>query len=693
MPISLEKLFLSLIPLPIVYVLYRKHLTAGNIGKFFLEALLSGILLGSLIVLLSSFTNELFPTKNKILIGFVHAAVLEKGGAFLLILLLVPLIKAGNRLIDAVSFGMFFGLGFSMLENIFYAMQIKSATVLLVRTFSAVPIHVSTCGIIAYFLALSRFSKYRFDKSIFFLVALFFPIVLHGIYDTSLLLGKKYTYLIGPELVFLIFVLEYLTAHSLSFPDHDELRIRNMGLEDWQTTKKQAEYDRWILKSMGKRNEEYVPFFKFHITRFQWLLIFFFVSISLTSLFFQNDITRYFNIPLKTEEKFTLFVLFPAILSFSTVLIGSINSLYFENSIIRIPIISDVQIFENSQDTQVSQVTCMDISATNCFLKTLEPIGKDKEFQFSFRYTSRESPLIKGAVLWENHEDLLMPIGSIVRFTSSARGFKRFIFGYYLFKLWKGLQFNLRLPGFYKIRKFFVKVNTVMEDYNSYAEGTIIYKQGEPGEHFYLLRKGKVEEYRVNESGERFLVNEVYPGEVFGEMSVVTGRSRRTSAECAEDSVIAIADANNLEALFESNPGMSYRLVNSLSHRIQAMEEHLYEQPASQNNAETFYQERWEKANQALDTILNPNAKWLLLGPEGCIQNISANFLKLTLYSRTKLIGQELEFLFGENFEPYPGEQSVELFRKNTRKAIPLQVHISDVSTDVAYLLLIKVVK
>lgn len=687
--IAFSEFFLSVVPIPVVYVLYFKYLKLGRIRNYYLESMLSGILLASLIILISPYINQYFSSKSKVITGFFHAALIEKGGAFIFLYLIIPRIKAGNRMIESVSFGMFFGLGFSLLENIFYSMQINENAILFVRTFSAVPVHVSTCGFISYFLALSRLSAYRISKVLYFSIAFIAPVLFHGIYDTSLLMGGFFTYIIGPELVLLIVILEYMNAHSLSYPDADELHIKKIGLEDWQAIKNQNQYDRWILRSMGKKNEEYVPFFRFNISPIKLLMVVFFLSFSIMSLFFQKELNQFLKISLKTEEKFTLFILFPLILSFSTIAIGSINSLYFENSIIRIPIISDVEFF-NSKGISILQLTCMEISGMNCFLKTFEPIKQQEELEFTFSYANRESPTARGDVIWENHEDLMQPIGTIIRFSQTNRGFRRFLLGYYIFKIWKGIFFYLKLPGFHKVRKFFVKANTVMEDYNNFTEKTVIYEEGQPGDNFYLLRKGKVEEYRYNENGEKLLVNEVLPGEVFGEMAVVTGKIRKTTAICVEDSIIAIANAVNLEALFENNPQISTQLVHTMATRIQAMEEHIYSSYQSENQAETFLQQRWQKANQILDIFINEKSNWILIDQQGEIQDFSSGALKKTGYSRNSLLKKPIELLFGPEFAIYPGEQEVELHKNRKKKTITCRIETVDIATEANYKLLIK---
>jgi hypothetical protein len=56
----------------------------------------------------------------------------------------------------------------------------------------------------------------------------------HGIYDSCLLIGNQITYIIGPELVFLILALEYLMARAIALPHTNELQSQKLSLEDWE---------------------------------------------------------------------------------------------------------------------------------------------------------------------------------------------------------------------------------------------------------------------------------------------------------------------------------------------------------------------------------------------------------------------------------------------------------------------------
>ena len=190
------------------------------------------------------------------------------------------------------------------------------------------------------------------------------------------------------------------------------------------------------------------------------------------------------------------------------------------------------------------------------------------ELEISYLYSDFKSPAIKGKVVWDNHEDFDRPMGSIIRFEKLPVGFKRFLFQYQLYKLGKGILYNLKFPGFKKIRKLFVKESTVMEHNNYFTAGTILFRENDSGNKFYLLKKGSIEVCKHTESGEKITLGFVEAGQIFGEMSILGNQPRSATAICMTNCVVATADGNNLEALIKGNPDFSLKLIQTLATRI-----------------------------------------------------------------------------------------------------------------------------
>ena len=66
-----------------------------------------------------------------------------------------------------------------------------------------------------------------------------------------------------------------------------------------------------------------------------------------------------------------------------------------------------------------------------------------------------------------------------------------------------------------------------------YEAGQYIFRQGEPGNHFYMIAEGEVEVIREHSSGEQTVLARLSKGEYFGEMALLTYGRRNASVRCA----------------------------------------------------------------------------------------------------------------------------------------------------------------
>ena len=144
--LTFEKIFLSLLPIPLSLLLYQRHFLKSSRFTVFLDAFLYGILQAALLLLVFPWIDDFVPSDTKIFTGFVNAALFEKSSAFLFLYILLKKQYTHLNVNESVCFGMFLGIGFSALENIFYAIQTNSSMIFL-RMFTSVPIHITMCEI------------------------------------------------------------------------------------------------------------------------------------------------------------------------------------------------------------------------------------------------------------------------------------------------------------------------------------------------------------------------------------------------------------------------------------------------------------------------------------------------------------------------------------------------------------------
>jgi CRP-like cAMP-binding protein/RsiW-degrading membrane proteinase PrsW (M82 family) len=569
-----EKLFIALLPVPAFYFIYYRYFTfIPEYGKH-LEALLSGVAYAFVILLISPYIDPLLPLTNPIAAGFIKAALIEKIGAFA-ILLIIHMYYPNFSVMEAVISSMIFGIGFSAVENIGYAMSF-GYNIIILRILYSVPLHMTTCGIMGYYLGLRRMSSTISYRTIYSIKGLIFAVILHGIFDSVLLLGGYMSFATSPFLILLVIILEVLLARSQTMIPSSICWALQLRFEDWLSIERQPKFDRWILQSMGMPNTVSEPFF-------QWrpgLLRFFFVIMSMIAamagLAFRDEATSSLGVNLRPEEQLILLGIFPFSIGIILILVGAINPDFFKNSKISIPIISDVEVKRQGAFEEI--LVTYDITAANCFLKTAEPLGlgTKKEVRFVFPHFSSQD--ITGTVIWENHSNPHTPLGTIVRLDNIPIAFiLKFYARYSLFKLRKGIIFNLRLPGFESIRKLFMRPISTMQDVRVFEAGKIIYSEGESGKEFYLLKKGSVIFYKTKENGEIITIDTIEGEQIFGEMAIIGNIMRDSTARCVTDCVVAIGDRENLKALIRHNTDVAISLLETLAHRLQLSEKVLFE--------------------------------------------------------------------------------------------------------------------
>ena len=171
-----------------------------------LRLLLKSLLAGALSVIPVMFVNSWldgfkihFTGLTQIgYIAFIVAAFVEESFKFIALYFLIWKNKEFNEKFDGIVYAVFISLGFALVENIMYVTSYGESTGY-VRALTAVPAHALFAVAMGYYFAFAKFSKKQ--KPYYLFMALFIPIMLHGIYD-FLLMSQMNIYL----LIFIPFI-------------------------------------------------------------------------------------------------------------------------------------------------------------------------------------------------------------------------------------------------------------------------------------------------------------------------------------------------------------------------------------------------------------------------------------------------------------------------------------------------------
>ena len=102
-------------------------------------------------------------------------------------------------------------------------------------------------------------------------------------------------------------------------------------------------------------------------------------------------------------------------------------------------------------------------------------------------------------------------------------------------------------------------------------KGEILFREGEHGEHFYVVMDGELQILLGIDSEEEMPLNSLGPGEYLGEMSLlIPGGARTATARAKSDVVLFSISHTEFSILLEHNPVMVQALVRVLSERLGA---------------------------------------------------------------------------------------------------------------------------
>lgn len=119
--------------------------------------------------------------------AFITAALLEESAKAFVLRRFFYTNPAFDEVLDGIVYAMCVSLGFAFAENLLYGLS--NTSVLILRAFSAVPLHASATGIMGYWYGLAKRSGNPRLSRRMMRVGLAWAVGLHGFYNFFLMLG------------------------------------------------------------------------------------------------------------------------------------------------------------------------------------------------------------------------------------------------------------------------------------------------------------------------------------------------------------------------------------------------------------------------------------------------------------------------------------------------------------------------
>lgn len=143
-----------------------------------------------------------------------------------------------------------------------------------------------------------------------------------------------------------------------------------------------------------------------------------------------------------------------------------------------------------------------------------------------------------------------------------------------------------------------------------FNRGQVIFREGQSAKQAYLIRAGRVAIYKEVD-GRKIFVAHMVPGQILGEMAIITGEPRSASAEAAEFCELLVMDKKTLQNALDDTLPIIKALLNQLITRINETDKKNPPRPGTP----THFQRRIDELEKAVKTIRAEAADWLLAHP------------------------------------------------------------------------------
>lgn len=104
-------------------------------------------------------------------------------------------------------------------------------------------------------------------------------------------------------------------------------------------------------------------------------------------------------------------------------------------------------------------------------------------------------------------------------------------------------------------------------------KGETLFTQTDPADTVYIVRSGCISIFLATPDGRELVINEMHPGECFGELSLITDQTRSTGAMARESSEIIVLTHDRFMEGLETEPELMRRVLETTAQRLRVSSE------------------------------------------------------------------------------------------------------------------------
>ena len=133
----------------------------------------------------------------------------------------------------------------------------------------------------------------------------------------------------------------------------------------------------------------------------------------------------------------------------------------------------------------------------------------------------------------------------------------------------EALKFLDNIPLFSHLDKKSVDVLAHASRFQQVEKGEILFFQADESEFAYIVRSGEISIVLSSPDGRDMVINNMRPGDIFGELGILTAQPRSTSAMARADSEILIIPAEAFVSIVDTEPSLARRILKITAERLQ----------------------------------------------------------------------------------------------------------------------------
>ena len=131
------------------------------------------------------------------------------------------------------------------------------------------------------------------------------------------------------------------------------------------------------------------------------------------------------------------------------------------------------------------------------------------------------------------------------------------------------LRFVASLPLFSKVSESSLLAVAKVSRFKHLEKGEILFFQSDPSDSAYIVCAGDISIMLNSLDGREMVINEMHKGDLFGELGIITKKSRSTSAIARTKSDVLQIPSWALLKMIETEPQIAFRLLEITADRLQ----------------------------------------------------------------------------------------------------------------------------